>query len=146
MEKPNVSSPLPGWFTISAIGALLWELVGCYFYLTEVRMTPQDIAAIPVDLRGMIEARPAWYYAAFGTAVWVGLAGAIGLMLRRRWAEWALLVSLLAAVLQFSSMLIVPEMRNLAASNDLFVPFVVILISYGIWMLARRAGKAGWLR
>lgn len=143
MDEPNVSSPVPGWFTIAAIGALLWETVGCAMYLLQVTADP---ASLPVDQRAMWDAAPAWMVAAYAVAVWVGLAGAVMLLMRRKLAEPLLLVSLLGVIVQFSALLIVPALRNLVASDDLLLPFVVIIVCYGIWMLARRARKAGWLR
>lgn len=136
---------IPGWFWAAAIGALLFEMLGCFFYLVEVRMTSASLATLPLDQRAMLEARPGWYYAAFGIAVWVGLAGAVGLLLRKRWAVWALLVSLVAAIIQFSSAFIVPEMRAVTPSDALFLPIVIIIIAYGIWQFSRLAGRRGWL-
>jgi hypothetical protein len=136
---------VPGWYWLVAIAALLFELAGCYFYLVEVRMTAADIAALPLDQGALLAARPAWYYAAFGTAVWVGLAGAVGLLVRKAWAVPALLVSLIAAIVQFSSILIVPEMRNIS-SDALAMPLVIIAIAYGFLTFARMAKRRGWLR
>ena len=137
---------VPAWYWGASIAALLFELLGCFFYFVEVRMSSADIAALPLDQAAMLTARPGWYYAAFGIAVWVGLAGAILLLLRRRWAVWALLISLAAAIVQFSSVLIVPEMREMTPSDALFVPIVVIIIAYAFWQFSKLAGRRGWLR
>jgi hypothetical protein len=135
----------PAWYWVAAIGALLFECLGCFFYLAEVRLTPEQIALLPLDQAAMLNARPAWYYAAFGVAVWVGLLGSLGLLLRKRWAEPMLLISLVAVVIQFSAVFIVPEMR-VVTSDALLGPIVVIVICYGIYMLARLAKRRGWLR
>jgi hypothetical protein len=137
---------VPAWFWIVGIAALLFELLGCFFYFVEVRMSAADIAALPLDQAAMLAARPSWYYAAFGIAVGVGLAGAILLLLRRRWAVWALLISLVAAAIQFSSVLIVPKMREMTPSDALFVPVVVVIILYAIWQFSSLAARRGWLR
>jgi hypothetical protein len=136
---------MPGWFWAAAIAALLFEALGCFFYLVEVRMSAAEIAALPLDQRAMLEARPGWYYVAFAIAVWVGLAGSIGLLLRKKWAAPLLLVSIIAAIIQFSSIFIVPEMRDGTPSDALAVPIVVIICCYGIWQLARLAKRRGWL-
>jgi hypothetical protein len=135
----------PVWYWVAAIGALLFECLGCFFYIAEVRLTPEQIAMLPLDQAAMLSARPAWYYAAFGIAVWVGLAGTIGLLLRKSWAVPMLLVSLIAVVVQFSAIFIVPEMR-VVTSDALLGPIVVIVIGYGIFMLGRLAKRRGWLR
>ncbi len=136
---------IPAWYWVAAVCALLFECLGCFFYLAEVRLTPEQIAMLPLDQAAMLGARPAWYYAAFGVAVWVGLAGTVGLLLRKAWAVPALLISLIAVVVQFSAVLVVPEMRNIS-SDALLGPILVALVCYGIWMLARLAKRRGWLR
>jgi hypothetical protein len=130
---------------MAAICALLFECLGCFFYLAEVRLTPEQIAMLPLDQAAMLSARPAWYYAAFAGAVWVGLTGAVGLLLRKSWAVPALLISLIAVIVQYSAILIVPRMRTIS-SDELLGPIVVALVSYGIFMLARLAKRRDWLR
>jgi len=135
---------VPVWYWVAAVGALLFECLGCFFYIAEVRLTPEQIATLPLDQAAMLSARPAWYYAAFGVAVWVGLAGTLGLLLRKAWSVPLLLSSLVAVVVQFSAIFIVPEMRTVT-SDALLGPIVVIVICYGIVMLARLAKRRGWL-
>jgi hypothetical protein len=135
----------PVWYWVAGIGALLFECLGCFFYLAEVRLTPEQIAMLPLDQAAMLSARPSWYYAAFGVAVWVGLVGALGLLLRRAWAVPILLTSLVAVIVQFSAVFIVPEMR-VVTSDALLGPIIVIVICYGIFMLGRLAKRRGWLR
>ena len=145
MEEAETKPGVPAWYWAAAGSALLFELLGCYFYLAEVRMTAEEIAALPLDQAAMLAARPAWYYAAFGLAVWVGLAGTIGLLLRRAWAVPALLISLIAVITQFSAIFVVPEMRNVT-SDALLGPVVVIIVCYGIFNLSQLAKRRGWLR
>lgn len=145
MDEQAQSTAIPGWYWVAAVSALLFEGLGCFIYVAEVRMTAEQIAALPLDQEAMLAARPGWYYAAFGTAVWVGLAGTVGLLLRKAWAVPALLVSLIAVLVQFSSILIVPEMGNIS-SDALALPIGVILVCYGFFMLSRLAKRRGWLR
>lgn len=135
----------PAWYWVAAVGALLFECLGCFFYLAEVRLTPEQIAMLPLDQAAMLSARPTWYYAAFGLAVWVGLAGSLGLLLRRAWAVPMLLISLIAVIVQFSAIFLVPEMR-VVTSDALLGPIVVIVACYGIFMLGRLTKRRGWLR
>lgn len=133
----------PSWFLFAAIGALLWELVGCSMYLLQVSA---DAARLPVDQRAMWEAAPTWMVGAYAVAVWSGLAGAILLLLRKRQAAPLLLLSVLAALVQFSALLVVPALRDLVTSDDLMMPFIIILVCFVIWRFAHQAKQAGWLR
>jgi len=143
MDQINPQRPAPRWFTLAAIGALLFELAGCAMYLMQVSVDP---AALPVDQRALWDAAPSWMVAAYAVAVWVGLVGAILLVMRRRLAEKSLFVSLVAVLVQFSALLLVPQLRNLTTSDALFLPFVIIVVSYVIWHFAWTARRAGWLR
>jgi hypothetical protein len=133
----------PGWFTLAAIGAVLWEALGCAMFLWQAMADP---SALPLDQRAAWAATPAWMNAAWGFAVVTGIAGAVVLLMRKRQAEPLLLLSFLAVVVQFSGMVLVPALRNLTNSDDLFMPFVVAVICYAVWHLARKARKEGWLR
>ena len=143
MDQAIPDRPAPRWFTLAAIGALLFELFGCFMYLMQVRVDP---ASLPVDQRALWDAAPSWMIAAYAVAVWVGLIGAILLVMRRRLAEKLLLVSFLAVIVQFSALLLVPELRNLTTSDALFLPFVIVVACYVIWHFTFTARRAGWLR
>jgi amino acid permease len=68
------------------------------------------------------------------------------LLMRRHLAEKLLLVSLVAVIVQFSALLLVPELRNLTTSDVLLLPFVIIVAAYVIWHFAWTSRRAGWLR
>lgn len=134
---------VPAWFWIIAILALLFEILGCVMYWTQVSADP---ATLPVDQRAMQEAMPVWMTAAYGIAVWVGLAGAVLLLLRHRHAVPLLLISLIAVIVQFGGILVVPELRDMVPPNAYLGPIVIGLIAYGLWHFSRYAAKRGWLR
>lgn len=142
MNDNRETIAIPAWFRVAAIGALLWELLGCALLLNQAVTVP---ATLPPDQRAIWSATPLWMHGAWAFAVVTGMAGAILLLMRRRRAAPLLLVSFLAVVVQFSGLLVVPELRNLVASDDLLAPFVVLVVCYGVWHLAQMASKQGWL-
>ena len=135
--------PIPRWFTAAAIAAVIWEIIGCAMYLMQVSVDP---ATLPVDQRALWDAAPTWMTAAYAVAVWIGLAGAIMLVMRRRLAEKLLLLSLVAVIVQFSALLLVPELRNLTTSDALFLPVIILAACTVIYQFARTARRSGWLR
>lgn len=143
MDDNRMVARAPTWFSVAAIGALLWELVGCGLLVSSALTDP---ATLPRDQQAIVAATPSWMNAAWGFAVVTGIAGAVLMLMRNRRAEPLLLLSFLAVAVQFSGLLIVPELRNLTNSDDLLAPFVVLVVCYGIWHLARLARKSGWLR
>lgn len=143
MREIDGSRGAPAWFTAAAIGVLAWELIGCTLFGLQILTDPESL---PRDQQAIWAATPMWMHAAWAVAVLSGLAGAVLLLMRRKPAERLLLASFAAVLVQFSGLLIVSELRNLVASDDLFLPFLVILVCYGVWMFSRRALKSGWLR
>lgn len=142
-EEMTHTQDIPAWFWICATVALLFEAFGCYMYLVQVMM---DHASMPLDQRAMWDATPTWIIAAYAVAVWVGVIGALLLLMRRRLAVPFLLVSLVAVVVQFSGLFLVPQLRQTVPDTALVVPIALIVSCYLIFLLARLAGKRGWLR
>ncbi len=142
MTDDTRQGAVPGWLLPVAVAALLFEAYGVYSYLIHVTTDP---AGLPLDQRDLVLAMPRWMNAAFAIAVWAGLAGALLLIMRRWLAVPLLLLSLVAALVQFGAMLVVPDLRNLIGSDDLLVPFLILLACYGIWHLAWHARRSGWL-
>ena len=135
--------PLARWFWIAAGASLLFMAIGCAGYLMDVMRSPEDI---PLDQRALYSARPTWQLAAYGTAVWVGLAGAAMLLMRRKLAEWLRLVSLIAAIFTFLPYAVVEDVRNNITTNDVVAAVIVIVITWTIYWFARHSRQRGWLR
>ena len=142
MNEVREARPVSAWFWVIAVLALLFELFGCLMYYTQVSA---DVETLPLDQRVMWQATPVWMVAAYAVAVWVGLAGAVLLLLRRRHAVPLLLVSLIAVVVQFSGLLLVPDLRDVVPPDAYAGPIVIFVVAYGIWHFSRYARKQGWL-
>ena len=134
---------VPGWFWAGAVMALLWEAFGCFMYVSQVTTDP---ATLPIDQRTMWEVSPSWMIAAYAIAVWVGLIGAVLLLMRRKLSVPVLLVSLLAVVVQFSALVLVPQLRETTPSDALLVPVIIVIACYVIWQFSKLADRRGWLR
>ena len=135
--------PLAKWYWVAASLAVLFMALGCWGYVMTVTADP---ATLPLDQRNLLEAQPTWMIAVYAIAVWVGLAGTVLLLLRRRLAEPLLLVSLIGAVGTFLPYAIVPAVRDLVTTNDIAVAVIVVLITGTIYSFARHSRQRGWLR
>lgn len=133
----------PKWYLPTAIVALLWNLLGCAAYLSDVRLTPEDIAKMSAAQQALYNARPAWAVAAMAIAVWGGAAGCVALIWRKRWATPVLIASLLGLVAQDVGMFVLSgvavEMPAIAIQS------MVFLIAIGLVVLARTATSRGWI-
>ena len=141
-EQAEASSA-PAWYWIVAVVALLFELTGAYLYANSLVLDP---TTLPLDQRAIYDATPQWMTIAWGIAIASGLLGAIGLLLRLRFAQPLLLISLIAVVVQFSGIFLVRQLRELTPEDHLIVPVVILAVAYGVWQTSKLAQKRGWLR
>jgi hypothetical protein len=143
MNDHYAPRPVAGWYIVAAVASVLFMAIGCGGYLLDVTSDP---ASLPLDQRALAEARPVWMTAAYAIAVWVGLAGAVLLLLRRKLAEPMLLVSLVAAAVTFLPYAVVPAVRDNITTNDIAAAIVVLAITWTIFWFARHSRQRGWLR
>jgi len=134
----------PKWFSPVAIAALLWNLLGCAAYLSDVMLTPEDVARMSAAQQALYAARPAWSVAATAIAVWGGAAGCLGLIVRRRWASPLLIASLVALIVQDAWLFVLSEAAAQAGPVALVLQGLVLLIAIGLVLLARNAAARGW--
>ena len=143
MDDHYAPQPLARWYMIAAHASLLFMIIGCAGFVMDVVVDPRSL---PVDQRTLMEARPVWMVWAYGIAVWVGLAGALLLLLRRKLAEPFMLVSLVATVVTFLPYAVVPSVRDNVSTNDIALALVVLAIVWTIYWFARHSRQRGWLR
>jgi hypothetical protein len=140
------SDRVPGWYWAVALAALMWNGFGCFMYVSQVGMDPAEMAKLPELQQEVWRAMPAWAVAAYALAVWVGLIGAVGLLLRRRWARLAFAVSLAGVVAQFGwTFLATPMLDRMGPSAAAFPAFIFLVVASLLWF-SGRAARRGWLR
>ena len=135
--------PVARWYMLAALAALLLMALGCAAFLLGLLTDP---ASLPLDQRAAHDAQPMWLVAANGIAVVAGLGGALLLVLRRRLAEPLMLASLVAVVIWFAGLMLMPRLRDLLGTDDIAVAVVVTLITWTIYWFARHSRQRGWLR
>ena len=119
--------------------------MGCAAFLSDVMLTPADVARMSAAEQTLYAARPSWSVIATGIAVLAGALGSVGLILRKRWALPVLVVSLLGVFAQDFSLFVLSgaDLR----SNPVVVGLqsVVMLIAIGLILLARKGAACGWI-
>jgi uncharacterized membrane protein YjjB (DUF3815 family) len=135
----------PKWYMPVAIAALLWNLIGCAAYLADVTLTPEDVAKMSAAQQALYNSRPAWAVAATAIAVWGGAAGCVGLILRRRWATPLLIASLAGVIVQNIGLFGMTDVVAQEGPKVLVLQGLVLVISIGLVLLARKATARGWL-
>ena len=136
----------PKWFVPLAIVALLWNLVGCIAWVSDLMLTAEDVATLPPEQQAMYAARPAWAVAATGAAVLGGALGSLGLALRRRWARALLVLSLIGLIAQDVGVFGMTDALQALGTAPVILQSVVLLIAIGLVLLARKAVHNHWVR
>jgi hypothetical protein len=135
----------PKWYLPVTILALLWNLLGCAAFLSDVMLTPEDVARMSAAQQALYAARPAWAVAATAIAVWGGVAGCLGLILRKRWAMPLLLASLAGVIAQDLGLFVLSDAARQAGPVPMVLQGLVLLVAIGLVLLARKAAARGWL-
>lgn len=134
----------PGWFRVVAVLAILWNLVGVWSYLSKVGAAPAMMEMTPEEVT-LAASMPSWATAAFAVAVFGGLLGSLGLLLRKAWARVLLILSLLGMLVQFGWWLLISGAMEQMGASSAAMPAVVVLIGVLLLWLANMGVKRGWL-
>lgn len=147
-----VSARAPAHLWIVGILSLLWNCFGAYDYtMTRMRNTDYLASAMPgVDPNAAlawVDAFPIWVQAGWALGVWLGLLGAVFLLLRSRWAVWSFGLSLVGAILSLGYQIaLAPPLAGAEGLMFTVIPYVIILVALGLFLYARAMEKKGVLR
>jgi hypothetical protein len=142
----NATLTPPSWYWIVCGVALLWMLFGVLAFVMDLMTDEAALQAMSETQRQMYLARPGWLLIAYAVATFSGLAGVVGLLLRKAWAVPMLAVSLVSAIIQFGYVLFgMGALQELGAAATLPLPLVVVTIGAGLLWLATRSRTRGWL-
>ncbi|MGH8042521.1 MAG: hypothetical protein ACREPN_10805 [Rudaea sp.] len=135
----------PKWFYIVAIVALLWNLIGCVAFVSDLNISPEELAKLPAAQQALYAARPGWAVAATGVAVLGGLIGCLGLLLSKKWAFVLLVLSLIGILVQDYGLFVLVDGATLAGSIAAILQAIVLAVGIALVLLSRKAIARGWL-
>ncbi|WP_276166848.1 hypothetical protein [Zobellia alginiliquefaciens] len=141
----NIENKPPIWFWIISILALLWNLMGVFAYLTDAYMTVEDLANLSQEQRFLYESRPVWVTAAYATAVWAGALGCIALLMRKKWAQTILLISLIGVLAQNIYQFFLSNTFEVYGANAMVLPVMVIIVSVALVLFAKSCISKNWI-
>jgi len=144
MNDINAGRP-PAWFWAVAVLGLLWELFGVAMYLMHVGVLPNSQEMSDAE-RSLMESSPMWVTGLFAIGVFAGALGALGLVLRMRWARPLLLLSLVAVILQFGGWLLTTDAVAVIGPSVFVMPAVIVAVAILLVWVATVALRRGWLR
>ena len=136
---------LPKWYKPVTIIALLWNILGCFAFLSDVMMTANDISHLTASQQELYASRPMWAVIAYAIAVGGGTAGSLGLILRYRWAMQMLVVSLFGLIVQDYGLFFLTRVATIVGPMAFIIQGSVLLIAVGLVVLALQAHKRNWI-
>ena len=145
----QVRTPVHLWI-VGAL-ALLWNCFGAYDY---VMTRTHNLAYLAKSMPGVdpgaaiawIEAMPLYAQIGWGLGVWCGLAGAILLLLRSRYAVWAFAISMLGIVLGIGYQLVAAPPLAGADNSSKIMPYVIIVVGAALLAYSQMIAKRAVLR
>ncbi len=135
----------PIWFIIVAIIALLWNLLGAAMVVMNFMITPEAIALLPLEQQQMYADTPMWSSYASLLAVFAGVIGCAGLLLKKAWASMLFMISLIGLVLQNIGIFVIVDAVSVMGVSVLIMQGLVALIAVGLLLLARMAVQRSWI-
>ena len=141
-----MAGTVPTSFRIISILGLAWNLVGVAMFFLQTGLDAERIAAMPEQQRMVYEALPSWLPVFYGIAVFGGLLGSAGLVLRRRWSVPLLAISLAAVAVQMIALYVVAPAWQASGASGLAFSLLIVAIAAFLLVYARRASARGWLR
>jgi hypothetical protein len=133
-------SAKPGiWFSIVAVIALLWNIVGALQFINSVTATEASLKAAMMTPEQVlvITSVPTWVTLVFGLGVVTSLLGSVFLYLRHIWAKSTLVVSFLAFVLLTIAYAIYGVFEALG-TTQIMVMATVVIIAFALVLLSTK--------
>ncbi|WP_267361248.1 MULTISPECIES: hypothetical protein [unclassified Methylobacterium] len=137
----------PLWFWIVAILLTLWEVMGCFACVMQIKVGAAAMGPADYWSLNYYATLPVWYNAINVVATFGGLLGGLALLLRNRRAVPLFWASLAAVVLMFGYAFLATDLIAHKGSAAVlpFPLFIALVGALSIWF-AHFAAKVGWLR
>lgn len=125
--------------------AILWHAGGALDYLlTQIGFAPYT-DQVPPEWLTYFDAMPMWVTAAWAIGVWVGLLGAVLLLMREHWAPLALAVAFfaVAAATLWLTVFAIPPMQIAVGMEFTWLMIAASVAALLLWLYARRLRRLG---
>ena len=132
------STKAPFWYWIISVIAFIWNAFGVNQYLGQAYQTETWKASLTPEDIEIANAAPAWVTAVFAIAVFSGLLGSLGLLLKKSWSKPVFFVSLIAVILQMGYTL------AQGYTNHIGVTITIIIMAVFLVWFSKYASKKGW--
>lgn len=136
----------PVWFWIVTILLVLWEVMGCFACVTQIRLGAAGMGPVDAWSLKYYAALPVWYNWVYAVATFGGLLGGIALLLRNNQASLIFWISLVGIVVMFGYAFAATDLiAHKGLGRVLPLPlFIAVVGGFAIWFSGLAARK-GWI-
>ena len=143
LEKTKI----PIWFWVVSIFFLLWNIMGVFSFLAHTLISNVALAELPSAERELYGEYPLWTTIVFAIAVIAGMIGAIGLVLKKKWAKMAFVISLLAIIPQMiHNVFFTKAIEVYGTVKAVTMPALVVIFGIFLVWFSMLAIKKHWLK
>jgi len=143
----NSTTKIPVWFWLLAIFFLLWNVMGVLSFFAHTFISEEALAALPNNERELYGDYPLWTTLVFAIAVFGGLLGSIGLLLKKRWSKVAFIISLLAIIPQMiHNVFFTKSMDVYGPGQAATMPIMVVLFGVFLVWFSNYCIRKKWLK
>ncbi|MDC7999941.1 hypothetical protein POV26_02745 [Aequorivita todarodis] len=141
----TTAKPNTGFWIIAGL-ALLWNLIGVFFWVSEnFLMTEEVKATLPPEQVEMMNNAPTWGMYVYAVAVFGGLLASILLLMRKKMAIAIFGISLLAILIQMGYWIFGMDSVGVMGPQSLIMPLIVIAIAIFEYFYSKGAARNGWI-
>lgn len=140
---PPHSTPWHLW--VVGILALLWNGFGAFDYLMTQTENEGYMGQFTPEQVEYFTSFPAWFVAFWALAVWGGVVAAILLLLRKRQAAVAFLVSLVSMVITAIYQFVFTNAAEIVGTFGAVFTLVIFVVALLLWLYARTMAARGVL-
>ena len=140
----NAKSAVPLWYWVIAAVGLLWNLMGCAMFGIEMFAQEAMMESMTEEQKGWARSIPGWIYFVYGLAVSTGVAGSIGLFLRKGWTIAMFTICLVAVIVQMGYTMIIAGGLKVMGPSGLVMPSLVIVFAAALLWFSWFAKSRSW--
>ena len=136
----------PLWFWIVAVLLALWQAIGCFACIQQIRLGAAAIGPVDEWSLKYYAALPVWYNWIYAVATFGGLLGCAVLIARDKRAGHLFWISFAAVIAMFGYAFMATDLIAHKGLGQVlpFPLFIAAVSAFAIW-LARFSTRKGWL-
>jgi len=131
-------------FWIISVIALIWNIMGVLAYLGQAYMTEEVLNTLSEPEKLYHTNVAAWATAAYAIAVFGGALGCLFLLIRKKWANFLFILSLIGVLVQATYNFFIQEFMQVEPKQMVWSLVIIVIAIFLVWF-SKDADKKGWL-